>query len=127
MKKFIYILFVAFILPGCSTSNSVEAQPSSDPSSATVDAVKNQDDKTPPADAQNEKKEVNREECNKVAIGMTTDEVKALLGEPASNTEHESVNGKMETWSYQRQVYFGANCMIIFQDGKVLSKTFMDL
>lgn len=33
-------------------------------------------------------------------VGMTTDEVKALWGEPADMTKEEFVKGDIETWTY---------------------------
>lgn len=64
-----------------------------------------------------------KKEYESIQNGMTVEEVKSKLGSPSSESESEIGNIKTKTNIYDGNGDLGANIVILFDNGKVTSKS----
>jgi len=84
-----------------------------------------------PAAENKQSKGVSKEAFNQIQKGWTQQQVRALLGNPDSETESETPAGKMQLWHFQNNKFMGFGgaeaITIFFLNGKVDNKTWTKL
>jgi len=70
---------------------------------------------------------ITKEKCQTIKTGLTSEQVKNILGEPKSISESEAVGiGKFTIWNFTEGLSFQA-CTIRFSNGQVIATTWTDL
>jgi len=130
-RHYIIILVSAVILTAIAVTAVTTArheQRAVQPTQSIENPVKAKDEQK--EEAKEKKKEEaapsklpGKKEYESIQNGMTVEEVKSKLGSPSSESESEIGNIKTKTNIYDGNGDLGANIVILFDNGKVTSKS----